>query len=106
MKRPFLTLLLSVFALSLNSFAAAAEKPRVFVLTDIENEPEAGTLSVATGRSGEPLTIEGANARDASFAVPKNFLKAGTMHIILAVTDNGTPALTRYRRVIVTVPAT
>jgi hypothetical protein len=25
------------------------------------------------------------------------------MHIILAVTDNGVPALTRYRRVIVTV---
>ena len=68
--------------------------------------PEAGTLSVATGRSGEPVTIENANARDASFIVPKNFLKAGTMHIILAVTDDGTPALTRYRRVIVTVPAT
>ena len=68
--------------------------------------PEAGTLSVATGRSGEPVTIENANARDASFVVPKNFLKAGTMHIILAVTDDGAPALTRYRRVIVTVPAT
>ena len=68
--------------------------------------PEAGTLSIATGRSGEPVTIENANARDASFVVPKNFLKSGTMHIILAVTDDGTPALTRYRRVIVTVPAT
>jgi len=67
--------------------------------------PEAGTLSVATGRSGEPVTIENANARDASFVVPKNFLKPGTMHIILAVTDDGAPALTRYRRVIVTVPA-
>ena len=68
--------------------------------------PEAGTLSVATGRSGEPVTIENANARDASFVVPKNLLKSGTMHIILAVTDDGAPALTRYRRVIVTVPAT
>ena len=27
----------------------------------------------------------------------------GTMHIILAVTDHGTPRLTRYRRVIVEV---
>ena len=68
--------------------------------------PEAGTLSVATGRSGEPVAIENANSRDASFIVPKNFLKPGTMHIILAVTDDGTPALTRYRRVIVTVAAT
>jgi hypothetical protein len=28
---------------------------------------------------------------------------AGTTHIILAVTDNGTPALTSYRRVILTI---
>jgi len=27
----------------------------------------------------------------------------GTMHIILAVTDHGTPRLTRYRRIIVDV---
>jgi cellulose-binding protein len=64
--------------------------------------PEPGTLSVATGRSGAPVDIEKANERDASFVVPKNFLKPGTMHIILAVTDDGTPALTRYQRVIVT----
>ena len=65
--------------------------------------PEPGTLSVATGRSGAPVTIDKAGERDASFEVPKSFPKPGTMHVILAVTDNGTPALTRYRRVIVTV---
>ena len=65
--------------------------------------PEAGTLSVATGRSGEPVAIENANSRDASFIVPKNFLKPGTMHIILAVTDRGEPALTRYQRMVVTI---
>jgi len=65
--------------------------------------PEAGSLSVATGRSGAPLTIDKADEREASFVVPRNFLKAGTMHVIVAVTDNGTPALTRYRRVIVSV---
>jgi len=32
--------------------------------------------------------------------VPTHALKLGTLHVILAVTDNGTPALTRYRRVI------
>jgi hypothetical protein len=52
----------------------ADRKPRVFVLTDIENEPE---------RVMPPGT--------------------GTMHIILAVTDDGTPPLTRYERLIVTV---
>lgn len=30
-------------------------------------------------------------------------LRTGTEHVILAVTDNGKPALTSYRRVIVTV---
>jgi hypothetical protein len=64
---------------------------------------EAGTLSVATGRSGAPLAIEKANERDASFVVPTNFFNSGTMHIILAVIDHGVPALTSYRRVIVTV---
>jgi hypothetical protein len=36
------------------------------------------------------------------FIAPKR-AKMGTMHIILALTDHGTPALTRYQRVIVTV---
>ena len=40
MKQLFPILLLSIFALGLNGFASAAEKPRVFVLTDIENEPD------------------------------------------------------------------
>jgi hypothetical protein len=39
---------------------------------------------------------------DAWFIVPKK-AKMGTMHLILAVTDHGTPALTRYKRVIITV---
>jgi hypothetical protein len=65
--------------------------------------PEAGSLVIATGRSGAPVTIERSNERDASFIVPENFFKPGTMHIILAVTDGGSPALTRYRRVIVAV---
>lgn len=65
--------------------------------------PEAGSLIVATGRSGAPVAIDKSNERDASFVVPENFFKPGTMHVILAVTDSGTPALTRYRRVIVTV---
>ena len=65
--------------------------------------PEAGTLLVATGRSGAPVDIDHADESDASFIAPKHFFRAGTMHLILAVTDNGTPALTRYRRVIVNV---
>jgi hypothetical protein len=66
---------------------------------------EAGSLVIATGRSGAPVAIEKSKERDGSFIVPEKFFKPGTMHIILAVTDSGSPALTRYRRVIVKVKA-
>jgi hypothetical protein len=63
---------------------------------------EPGTLALATGRTGAPLTIDGAQTAEASFIAPK-VSKAETMHLVVAVTDRGTPPLTRYRRVIVTV---
>jgi hypothetical protein len=64
--------------------------------------PEPGTLALATARTGAPLAIDGARTVASSFVAPK-VEKPETMHFILAVTDNGTPALTRYQRVIVTV---
>ena len=63
---------------------------------------EAGTLSVQDGR-GAPVPIDYATSPQASFVAPKNFLKPGTMHFIVAVSDSGTPSLTRYQRVIVDV---
>jgi hypothetical protein len=38
-----------------------------------------------------------------SFPVPADATLGSTIHLILEVTDNGTPALTRYQRVIVSV---
>lgn len=64
--------------------------------------PEAGSYTISSGRTGNPLKIVDANKADAWFVVPESE-RLGTMHIILAVTDQGTPALTRYKRVIVTV---
>lgn len=64
---------------------------------------EAGTFTLSTSRTGDPLKIDDADKAKASFVVPAKFGRSGTMHIILAVTDNGTPALTRYQRVIVNV---
>ena len=65
---------------------------------------EPGTFSTSNARTGAPVTIEDADKATAWFTVPtKRVLRNGTMHIILAVTDEGTPPLTRYRRVIVTV---
>lgn len=50
----------------------------------------------------DPLEIEGAERQIASFIAPEVPVPQ-TIHIILAVTDSGTPALTRYQRVIVTI---
>lgn len=65
---------------------------------------EPGTFTASNAKSGQPLKIENFDQKNASFIIPtKRVLRNGTMHIILAVTDDGTPALTRYKRVIVTV---
>ena len=68
--------------------------------------PEPGTLGVSSARDGQPVPIQGFDQPRASFIVPTQRVMppgTGTLHIILAVTDHGTPRLTRYRRVIVTV---
>lgn len=58
--------------------------------------PEAGT-------SKEPAKFEGSSNTIATWIVAPKVERTGTLHFILRVTDKGTPALTRYKRVIVTV---
>ncbi len=67
---------------------------------------EAGTLGISSARSGQPLEIRDFDQPKAWFNVPTSRVMppgTGTLHVILAVTDHGTPRLTRYARVIVTV---
>jgi hypothetical protein len=49
------------------------------------------------------ITIDKSTSSKASFVVPKDAKKGDTIHVILEVTDEGTPPLTRYQRVIITV---
>jgi PelA/Pel-15E family pectate lyase len=63
---------------------------------------EPGTLLLSSGRTGAPLRIDGVNTANAWFTAP-HVSRPETMHIILAVTDQGTPPLTSYQRVILTV---
>jgi hypothetical protein len=58
--------------------------------------PEAGSSSV-------PFTISGPENLYQKYVVAPKVTRPETLHFILAVTDKGTPALTRYKRVIVTV---
>lgn len=65
---------------------------------------EAGTFTTANGRTGNPVVIHDADQAEAWFEVPtERVFRLGTMHIIVAVTDQGSPPLTRYKRVIVDV---
>lgn len=49
------------------------------------------------------LTIENSSKKETSFTVPADAEKGQSIHIICEVTDNGSPVLTRYQRLIVTV---
>lgn len=51
----------------------------------------------------ETVEIWNAGQSDASFTVPANIKKGETIHVICEVTDIGSPKLTRYQRVIITV---
>jgi hypothetical protein len=65
---------------------------------------EPGSFTTSAARTGDPIAIDGANEPRAWFIVPTDrVLRFGTLHIILAVTDRGSPPLTRYRRVMVDV---
>ena len=64
---------------------------------------EPGTFILSTARTGDAIKIENADKANAWFIIPPKYGRLGTIHIILAVTDNGTPALTRYKRMIITV---
>ncbi len=67
---------------------------------------EAGNFAASSARSGQPLEINGFDQPRAWFTVPTSRVMppgTGTMHLILAVTDHGSPRLTRYRRVLVNV---
>lgn len=48
------------------------------------------------------IEISNANTRDASFLIPEDVTNGTTIHIICEVKDNGSPQLTRYKRVVVT----
>jgi Protein of unknown function (DUF1593) len=67
---------------------------------------EPGTRRMSNSSTGVKHEITGFDQPKASLRVKTSRVVppgAGTMHIILAVTDHGTPRLTRYQRVIITV---
>ncbi|PZX50972.1 nucleoside hydrolase-like domain-containing protein [Algoriphagus chordae] len=67
---------------------------------------EPGTRGMSSSDSGVKHDISGFDHQKAWLKVKTSRVMrpgTGTMHIILAVTDNGTPRLTRYKRIIIEV---
>jgi len=57
----------------------------------------------AAGTYPGDVLVADANATVTTFRVPRDAAPDQTIHLILEATDDGTPTLTRYQRVIVTV---
>jgi len=55
--------------------------------------PEAGSGKAETSLSDGRITVK----------MPANAKKGDTFHVVVEGTDTGSPALTRYRRVVITI---
>ena len=97
----------------LNVTAAPGETVR---LEGLATDPDGHALTFKWWQYTDADTYPGAvvlngTGRNVSFevpansVVPPNAVPGQTIHMILEVTDDGTPALTRYQRVVVTVSA-
>lgn len=89
----------------LNITAAPGAKLR---LNGVVSDPDGQPVTVkwwhyAVGTYPREVTITNSDALQAEVHIPADATPGQTIHIILEGTDQGTPALTRYQRVIITV---
>src|SRR3954452_12501059 len=81
------------------------------VLNGAATDPDGNALTCKWWEYKEADTYTGAvafssaNTPSTSFVVPADAKPGQTIHVMLEVTDNGSPTLTRYARVVVTVVA-
>jgi hypothetical protein len=85
-------------------------RPRETVrLQGVTSDPDGNTVTVKWWQWKEvdtypgPVTLSDPTALAISMQVPADARAGQTIHLVLEATDNGTPALTRYQRVIVSV---
>jgi hypothetical protein len=89
----------------LNIMASAGEKIR---LNGTASDPDGNAVSTKwwqfqTGTYSEKAMISNPGSIQTLIEIPKDAVTGQTLHIILEATDNGSPSLTRYQRVIITV---
>ncbi|MEZ0542047.1 DUF1593 domain-containing protein [Fibrella arboris] len=97
-------------AVTLNHARDLRVKPGQLVsLSGSATDPDNNNVSYRWWQYEEAGTYPGkvefkqADQAKTSFKVPGNAVAGQTIHLILEVTDQGTPALTRYQRVIATI---
>jgi hypothetical protein len=88
----------------LNVLASAGEKIR---LNGAVSDPDGNAVSIKwwqfmTGTYPNKVAISDQDKIQSEILIPNDAI-GQTIHIILEATDNGTPSLTRYQRVIITV---
>jgi hypothetical protein len=89
----------------LNILAHQGEK---VLLSSEVKDPDGDVVSVKwwqfrVGSYPKEVPIENANKTIASVIVPKDAKPGQTIHLVIEATDNGSPALARYERLIITV---
>lgn len=89
----------------LNIMASAGEKIR---LNATVSDPDGNNVAIKwwqfnVGSYHGKVDIADATAAQTHITIPKDAIAGQTIHLIVEATDNGSPALTSYERVIVTV---
>jgi hypothetical protein len=89
----------------LNILASAGEK--ICINGDV-SDPDGNTVSIKwwqfrVGSYPKKVVISNQNQPQAEVRIPDDAIGSQTIHLILEATDNGTPSLTGYQRIIITV---
>jgi Protein of unknown function (DUF1593) len=90
-----------------NAHNLSAKPNQKVKLNAIASDPDGNTLNYRwwqyeeVGTYSGKIEIQNANTPMPSFKLPNDIKSGQTIHVILEVTDNGSPQLTRYQRVIV-----
>jgi len=98
-----------VVLVSPGSDLLAAPGERIALSAAESSDPDADRLQfkwlhhAQVGELGGRIRIENADTPAATVAVPSDADQGDTVHVVCAVTDDGTPPLTRYARIIITV---
>lgn len=107
MRKMFLLLCLAAMSVSCaDSFSSAdGEKPRVMVLTDTEIDDQLSMVRflLSSNEYEGEVAVENAASAVAYVTIPEDAKSGDTIHMVCETEDSGTPSLTRYARVVITI---